>query len=90
MTSKPDKFGQKYWLAVDKESNYIKSGFPYVGRDETRSTNNWVSNSVVMLLMRLYRNKRRNVTTDNCFTSVKSVTQLKGKQTSLLGTGKNL
>ena len=34
MASKPDKFGQKYWLAVDKESKYVINGFPYVRKDE--------------------------------------------------------
>ena len=34
MASKPDKFGQKYWLAVDKQSKYLINGFPYVGKDE--------------------------------------------------------
>ena len=39
-----------------------------------------------MQLMRPYFNKGRNVTTHNYFTSVKLATQLKEKQTSLLGT----
>ena len=34
MASKPDKYGQKYWLAADKDSKYIVNGFPYVGKDE--------------------------------------------------------
>ena len=38
MASKPDKFGQKYWLAVDRESKYVINGFPYVGKDEMRSS----------------------------------------------------
>lgn len=86
MASKPDKFGQKYWLAVDKESKYLINGFPYVGKDATRSENDRVSDRVVMQLMGPYLNKGRNVTTDNYFTSVKLATQLKEKQTSLLGT----
>jgi len=86
MASKPDKFGQKYWLAVDKESKYLINGFPYVGKDEMRSANDRVSDRVVMQLMHPYLRKGRNVTTDNYFTSVKLATQLKEKQTSLLGT----
>ena len=43
MASKPDKYRQKYWLAVDKESKYVVNGFPYVGRDETRSRDECVS-----------------------------------------------
>ena len=38
MASKPDKFGQKYRLAVDKESKYVINGFPCVGKDEMRSS----------------------------------------------------
>ena len=37
MASKPDKHGEKYWLAVDKDSKYVVNGFPYVRRNETRS-----------------------------------------------------
>ena len=37
MESKSDKYGQKYWVAVDKDSKYVVNGFPYVGSDETRS-----------------------------------------------------
>ncbi|XP_073421894.1 uncharacterized protein [Dendrobates tinctorius] len=36
MPSKPDKYGHKYWLAVDKESKYLANGFPYLGKDDTR------------------------------------------------------
>ena len=35
--SKPGKYGQKYWLAANKDCKYVVNGFPYVGRDETRS-----------------------------------------------------
>ena len=86
MASKPAMFGQKCWLAVDKEGKYLINGFPYVGKDETRSANERVADHVVMQLMRRYHSEGRNVTTDNYFTSVKLATQLKEKQTSLLGT----
>ncbi|XP_073536362.1 uncharacterized protein [Phyllobates terribilis] len=36
MPSKPDKYGHKYWLAVDKRSKYLANGFPYLGKDDTR------------------------------------------------------
>ena len=58
----------------------------YVGKDYTRSANERVSDRVVMQLMRPYLIKGRNVTPANDFTSVKFATQLKEKQTSLLGT----
>ena len=39
IASKLDKFRQKCWLAVDKESKYVMNGFPYVGKNKTRSSN---------------------------------------------------
>ena len=48
VASKPAKYGQKYWLAVDKDSKYVVSWFPYVGRDETRSKDQRISDRVVM------------------------------------------
>ena len=86
MKSKPDKHGQKYWLAVDKDSRYVANGFPYVGKDESRSTDERVSDHVVMKLAESYLKKGRNITTDNHFTSVKLAKLLKSKNTSLLGT----
>ena len=64
------KYGQKYWLAVDKDSKYVVNGFPYVGRDEARSRDERVSDQVVMRLLKPYLNKGRNVTTENYFTSI--------------------
>ena len=86
MASKPDKFGQKYWLAVDKESNYLISGSFCIAKDEICPVKEHASDHTAMQLMRPYLNKGRNVTTDNYFTSVRLATQLKEKQTSLLET----
>ena len=71
MASKPDKFGQKYWLAVDKESKYMINDFPYVERDELRSANYRVSNRFMMQLMRPYLCKGGNVTTGSYFIYLK-------------------
>ncbi|KAJ4437694.1 hypothetical protein ANN_17839 [Periplaneta americana] len=30
MGNEPDKFGIKFWLAVDTSSKYLQSGFPYL------------------------------------------------------------
>jgi len=57
MASRPNKFGKKYWLVVDKGSKYLIYGFPYAGEDETRSERKRVSNHVVMQLMLPYLNK---------------------------------
>ena len=86
MASKPDKFGQKYCLAVDKENKYVINGFSYIGKDQMHFSTERVSDCVVIQLMCPYLCKGRNVTTDSYFTSVKLSNQLKEKQTSLLGT----
>ena len=36
MPNKPDKFGIKFWLAVDVESKYILNAISYLGKDESR------------------------------------------------------
>ena len=36
IASKPDKYEQEFWPAVDKDSKYIINGFPYVGKDKLR------------------------------------------------------
>ena len=64
----------------------MANGFPYVGKDESRSTDERVSDHVVMKLADPYLKKGRNITTDNYFTSVKLAKLLKSKNTSLLGT----
>jgi len=43
---------EKYWLVVDKKSKYLINGFPYAGKDETRSASKQVSDHVVMQLVR--------------------------------------
>ena len=88
MASKPNKFGQKDWLAVDKESKCVINGFPYVGKDEMRFSTERVSDRVVMQLMRLYLCKGRNVTTDSYFTSVKLANHMKENQAKSFGNSK--
>ena len=52
--SKPDKYGQKYWLVVDVDSKYVVSGFPYIGKEVFRGTDRRVSDKVVMKLLQPY------------------------------------
>ncbi|XP_073525350.1 uncharacterized protein [Phyllobates terribilis] len=86
MPSKPDKYGHKYWLAVDKRSKYLANGFPYLGKDDTRRAEDRLADHVVMKLLDPFLKKVRNVTTDNYFTSVKLAKQLKSKGTTIVGT----
>ena len=83
---KPDKYGQKYWLVIDKDSKYVANGFSYVEKVELLSTDKLVSDHIVIKLAEPYLRKGRNITTDNYFISVKLANLLKSKNTSLLGT----
>ena len=31
---KPDKYGQKFWIAVDLKTKYLLNAFPYFGKSE--------------------------------------------------------
>ena len=86
MANKPDKFGVKFWLAVDASSKYLLNGFPYLGKDARRPSNQPISEYIVLQLMDPYLGKGRNVTTDNFFTSVKLAEKLEKKKTSIVGT----
>ena len=86
MANKPEKFGIKFWIAVDLESKYILNAIPYLGKDETRPATQRLSESVVIKLVEPYLGKGRNATADNFFTSIHLATQLRKKMTSLVGT----
>lgn len=86
MASKPDKYGQKYWMAVDKDSKYMPNAFPYLGKDENRQATERFSDFVVKKLAGPYLNKGRNIICDNFFTSLALAEHLKAHRTSLLGT----
>lgn len=86
MPNKPDKFGIKFWMAVDADAKYLINSFPYLGKDEHRPSNVPLSEYVVLQLMTPYLNKGRNVTTDNFFTSLRLAKLLREKKTSLVGT----
>ena len=84
--SKPDKYGQKIWLAVDRDSNYIVNASPYFGKDDQRPDNVRVADHVVLKLMAPYLKKGRNVTCDNFFTSMTLAKALQQKSTTIVGT----
>ena len=89
MPNKPDKFGIKFWLAVDVDTKYILNVIPYLGKKESRAPSQRLFDGVVMNLMQLYLGKGRNVTTDNFFTSYSLAKQLLLK-TSIVGTANQL
>ena len=70
---------------------YVVNRFRYVGTDETHTKDEQVSDQVIMLLLKMYLSKGRNVTIDNYFTSMKLTSELqKIKKNSLLGTVKKI
>ena len=86
MANKPDKFVIKFWMAVDVETKYLFNGFPYVGKDESRSGDVSVHTNVVMNLMMPLFKKGHNVTSDNHFTSLDLCLRLAKQGCSLVGT----
>lgn len=51
MPNKPDKFGTKFWLAVDVDSKYMLNGFPYLGKDESRPAKQRLGENEVLKLV---------------------------------------
>ena len=90
MPNKPDKFGIKFWLACDVNTKYIINGFPNLGKDERRENPIPLEKFVILKLMEPFTGCRRNVTTNNLFTSVSLATKLfakkKKKKTVIVGT----
>ncbi|GAA6087470.1 acetylserotonin O-methyltransferase 2 isoform X1, partial [Tachysurus ichikawai] len=70
ITTKPDKFGIKFWMATDLETKYVCNASPYLGKDPSRKKGERLAESVVMNLMEPFLDDGRNVTTDNFFTSL--------------------
>ncbi|KAJ8881613.1 hypothetical protein PR048_018099 [Dryococelus australis] len=86
MSSKPDKFGIKFWLAVDVDSKYILNGFLYLGKDEKWPSDQSLSEKIILRLVDPYIDTGRNITMDNFFTSVNLAEKLKARGTSVVGT----
>ena len=63
---KPDKFGIKFWLAVDVQTKYILNAIPYLGKDETRAPSHRLSESVVMKVMEPWEEMLQLTTSSPC------------------------
>ena len=70
ISTKPDKFRIKFWLAANVANEYVCNGFPYTGRDENRAQYSCVATDSVMKLISSLFNKGYHVTCDNYITSV--------------------
>ena len=83
---KMDKFGIKFWLAVDIETKYILNTILYLVKDKTCVPSHRLSDWVVMKLMEPCLGKGRNVTSDNFFTLYGLAKQLWQKKMNNVGT----
>jgi len=81
MANKPGKFGIKFLMLVENDTKYLCNAFPYLGKDELRSANESLPDSIVMRLSSPYLNKGRNF-----FTSASPARTIKAKDTSIVGT----
>ena len=87
MPNKPDKFGMKFWLAVDNETKYIYNIMPYLGALEKEARNGMkLADYVVKKLISPILNKAYNVTCDNYFTSLGLANELSNNKTTMVGT----
>jgi hypothetical protein len=86
MSNKPDKFGLKFWLLCDTETQFVQNALPYLGKDNEKSSKMQLGHHVVMELMKPYYWHGHNVTTDSFFTSLALAKDLHVKRTTLLGT----
>ena len=84
MSSKPDKFGIKFWILADVETKYCYNVLPYLGKDETRTTG--LGTHVVMKLAEPLYGKGYNITVDNFFTNKTLAEKLLEQRTSITGT----
>ena len=88
MPHKPDKFGIKFWIAVNVESKYILNAIPYLGKNDSRPSTQRLYDKIVITFMEPFVGKGGNVATDNFFTSF--LLAIKLKKTSLVGTMKKV
>ena len=86
MPNKPDKFGIKFWLAVDAETKHLFNSFPYFWKDESRDTSVSVPKYVVIKLMQLIFKRGYSVTCDNFFTRLDAALHLANQKCSIVGT----
>ncbi|XP_057675297.1 uncharacterized protein LOC130905701 isoform X2 [Corythoichthys intestinalis] len=88
IATKSNKFGIKFWVAVDVDSHYMINMFPYLGKDESPPAGHRLPDNVVLQLMEPFLDKGRNVTTDNFFTSMQLAKSLLQRKTTIVGTMK--
>ena len=79
------KIWPKLYLAVNVENKYLFNGFPYVGKDNTRSSDMPLPTDVMLKLMAPLFQRGYNVTCDNYFNSLGLALKLVEEKCSLVG-----
>ncbi|KFM74882.1 hypothetical protein X975_01344, partial [Stegodyphus mimosarum] len=93
--NKPDKFGIKFWLAIDVNSKYIIKTFPYLGKDHSKSNVLSVGENAAFWLVKPYLKRGRNTTSveslkENGLSYVRTISRVKREvPNSLKKTKKN-
>ena len=83
ISTKPDKYGIKFWFLVDFETKYVMNAFPYLGANSDKSSNDLQGEYVVKKLLKPYENNGHCITADNFSRHISYVsTYLKQKQRS--------
>ena len=69
MSSKPGRYGIKYWILADGEIHYCYDAIPYLGKEGDAPAMN-LGSQVVKKLVKPIRGSSHNITCDRFFTSV--------------------
>ena len=86
MPNKPDKFGTKFWMAVDAETKDLFNSFPYLGKDENNDTFVSLPKYALTKLMLPIFKRGYNVTCVNFFTNLDVALHLADQKCSMVGT----
>ena len=84
MPQKPAKFGIKYWMPYKVKTSYVMRAMRSAGKGDRPQVG--VAQHVVMRLMEPYNKRRKNVTTGNYFTTLKTTKNLLQHNITMVGT----
>ena len=85
MPSKPARYGLKFWCLCDAKTAYCLHMQPYLGTDHGAARTTGLGKKVVMDLTRKL-DAGRTVVTDNYFTSLDLLREMRGRNLGLVGT----
>ena len=77
MPRKPAKYGLKFWVLADAQSYYVSYASMYTGKDQTADCGSRSLGKQVVINATRHVPEGRNVATDNFFTSLPLVRELR-------------